>query len=64
MTRSKAVAQRAQELDEDALPGQVLAPCQSGRGRTFGPAVDAESTQPEQPGEPDAEPAGNDGGHD
>ncbi len=59
MTRRKADAQTAPEPDEGAIQGQVLAPCQPGRGRTFGSAVDAESTQPEQPeGEPDAEPAG------
>jgi len=64
MARRKGDAQAAQEPDECAVPGQVLAPCQPGRGRTFGPVVDAESTQPEQPeGESDAEPAG-DGGSD
>ncbi len=59
MTRRKADALTAQEPDEGAIPGQVLAPCQPGRGRTFGPAVDdAESIQPEQPEGEDAEPAG------
>lgn len=62
MTRRKVNEQAAPA--DDAIPGQVLAPCQPGRGRTFGPAVDAESTQPEQPeGEPDIEPVG-DGGND
>lgn len=66
MTRRKAEDKAVPPEPEDgAIPGQVFAPCQPGRGRTFGIPAEDNSTQSEQPeGAPDAEPAGEDGGND